>query len=47
MEEQGFDTLEDFRGRMSALAVPNPAEFERVNYVHVLDSYRASPGVLV
>jgi len=42
-----FETLADFRGRMSALAVPNPAEFERGNYVQVLDSYRASSGVLV
>jgi len=47
MVDQGFDNLAEFRGRMSALAVPNPAEFERVNYIHVLDSYRASPGVLV
>ena len=47
MAEQGFETLADFRGRMSALAVPNPAEFERGNYVQVLDSYRASSGVLV
>jgi dihydroorotate dehydrogenase (fumarate) len=47
MAEQGFETLANFRGRMSALAVPNPAEFERGNYVQVLDSYRASSGVLV
>ncbi|GAB0150481.1 MULTISPECIES: dihydroorotate dehydrogenase-like protein [unclassified Marichromatium] len=45
MEEQGFESVEDFRGRVSALAVPNPAEFERANYVNVLDSYSASPGV--
>jgi len=47
MEEQGFESLADFRGRVSALAVPNPAEFERANYVNVLDSYSFSAGVMV
>ncbi len=47
MEDQGFETLEDFRGRMSALAVPNPAEFERSNYVQVLDSFTSASGVRV
>ena len=47
MEAQGFETLADFRGRMSALAVPNPAEFERGNYVQVLDSFKSAPGVRV
>ena len=47
MEEQGFESVADFRGRVSALSVPNPAEFERSNYVHILDSYSFSPGVMV
>jgi len=47
MEEQGFESLDDFRGRVSALAVPNPAEFERANYVNVLDSFSFSAGVMV
>jgi dihydroorotate dehydrogenase (fumarate) len=47
MEEQGFESLEDFRGRVSALSVPNPAELERANYVNILDSYSFSPGVMV
>lgn len=47
MEEQGFDSVADFRGRVSALSVPNPAEFERANYVNILDSYSFSPGVRV
>ncbi len=46
MEEQGFETLEEMRGRVSALAIPNPAEFERANYVNILDSYSFSRGVL-
>ena len=47
MEEQGFESVADFRGRVSALSVPNPAEFERANYVNILDSYSFSPGVMV
>jgi dihydroorotate dehydrogenase (fumarate) len=47
MEEQGFESVEDFRGRVSALSVPNPAELERANYVNILDSYSFSPGVMV
>ncbi|MBK1649234.1 dihydroorotate dehydrogenase-like protein [Rhabdochromatium marinum] len=47
MEERGFESVADMRGRMSALAIPNPAEFERANYVNILDSYSFSPGVLV
>jgi dihydroorotate dehydrogenase (fumarate) len=47
MEEQGFESVADVRGRVSALAVPNPAEFERANYVNIIDSYSFSPGVMV
>ena len=47
MAEQGFESVGDFRGRVSALAVPNPAEYERANYVNILDSYSFSAGVMV
>jgi len=47
MEEQGFESVADFRGRVSALAVPNPAELERANYVNIIDSYSFAPGVMV
>lgn len=47
MEEQGFESVDDFRGRVSAISVPNPAELERANYVNILDSYSFSPGVMV
>lgn len=46
MEEQGFESVADFRGRVSALSVPNPAELERANYINVLDSYSVSSGVM-
>jgi dihydroorotate dehydrogenase (fumarate) len=47
MEEQSFESVDDVRGRVSALSVPNPAEFERANYVNIIDSYSFSPGVMV
>lgn len=47
METQGFTCLEDFRGRLSQLAVPDPSELERANYVQVLDSYSFPAGVRV
>ena len=47
MEEQSFESVADFRGRVSALAVPHPAEFERANYVNIIDSYSFAPGVMV
>lgn len=45
MEEQGFESVEDFRGRLSQYSVADPSEFERVNYVHILDSFSLNPGV--
>lgn len=47
MEEQGFESIADVRGRVSALAVPDPAEFERANYVNIIDGYSFAPGVMV
>ncbi len=46
MEEQGFETISDICGRLSQLNIPNPAEFERTNYIHVLDSYSPGKGVM-
>ncbi len=46
MEEQGFDSVSDVRGRLSQLNIPNPAEFERSNYIQVLDSYTPGKGVM-
>jgi dihydroorotate dehydrogenase (fumarate) len=45
MEEQGFESVEEFRGRVSQRSIANPGEFERVNYVHILDSFSLGPGV--
>ncbi|KAA6187883.1 dihydroorotate dehydrogenase-like protein [Thiohalocapsa marina] len=47
MEAQGFESVTEVRGNLSALAIPNPSEYERANYVNVIDSYSFSPGVMV
>jgi dihydroorotate dehydrogenase (fumarate) len=45
MEEKGFENIEEVRGRVSQIGVADPSEFERVNYVHILDSFSLGPGV--
>jgi dihydroorotate dehydrogenase (fumarate) len=45
MEEQGFESIEAFRGRVSQISVADPSAFERVNYVNILDSFTVNPGV--
>jgi len=45
MEEQNFETISEFRGRVSQVSVVDTAAFERVNYIRVLDSYSHKPGV--
>ena len=47
MVDQGFESLDDVRGRVSALSVPDPADFERANYVNIIDGYSFAPGVMV
>jgi len=47
MEEQSFESVEDVRGRVSALSVPDPADFERANYINIIDGYSFAPGVMV
>jgi dihydroorotate dehydrogenase (fumarate) len=47
MDEQGLESIDEVRGRLSQAAVSNPAEFERAHYVQVLDSARSRPGVWI
>lgn len=47
MEQQGFSSVNEFRGRVSQISVQDPAEFERLNYIRILDTYRNKPGVWV
>ncbi len=46
MEEMGFESIGDVRGRVSQVNVADPAAFERATYVKILDSYTFGPGVL-
>jgi dihydroorotate dehydrogenase (fumarate) len=39
MQENGYDSVRQMRGAMSAASVPDPQAFERINYRKVLASY--------
>jgi dihydroorotate dehydrogenase (fumarate) len=45
MEDQGFESVDEFRGRVSQIGVADPSAFERVNYVNIIDSFTIPPGV--
>jgi dihydroorotate dehydrogenase (fumarate) len=40
MEEHEYESLEQMRGSMSLERSPDPAAFERANYMRILQSYR-------
>ncbi len=40
MKQKEYDSLERLKGAMSQRAVPNPGEFERANYIKVLETYK-------
>jgi dihydroorotate dehydrogenase (fumarate) len=39
MDEHEYESVREMRGSMSQQAVPDPAAFERANYMKVLSSY--------
>jgi len=43
MEEHEYDSIQQMRGSMSRRSVPNPAAFDRANYMRVLSSYTLNP----
>ena len=45
MEQQNFESIDEFRGRVSQYTVVDTSAFERVNYLRILDSYSFRPGV--
>lgn len=45
LEANEYDSVAQLKGSMSYRHAADPAAFERVNYLHVLDSYRPAPGV--
>jgi dihydroorotate dehydrogenase (fumarate) len=42
MDRHGYETVDQLRGRLSQRSVPNPAAFERSNYIKTLASHPAS-----
>lgn len=40
MKQKEYDSLQPLKGSMSQRAVPNPGEFERANYIKVLETYK-------
>jgi dihydroorotate dehydrogenase (fumarate) len=42
MDGHGFETVDQLRGRLSQRSVPDPAAFERANYIKTLASHSAS-----
>jgi len=45
MEEHGFNSITELKGRVSQQHAADPAAFERANYLWVLDNYSPGPGV--
>ncbi len=46
LDAHEYDSVAQLKGSMSYQHAADPAAFERVNYLHVLDSYKPPPGVL-
>jgi len=44
MEKHGFENLNDFRGKMSQVNSPNPAEYERVQFMRYFESKKYDLG---
>ena len=44
MDRHSFETLDQLRGRLSQRSVPDPAAFERANYIKTLASHTAVSG---
>jgi dihydroorotate dehydrogenase len=42
MDRHGYETVDQLRGRLSQRSVPDPAAFERANYIKTLASHPAS-----
>jgi dihydroorotate dehydrogenase (fumarate) len=43
MDRHDFETVDQLRGRLSQRSIPDPAAFERANYIKTLASH-AGPG---
>jgi len=45
MEQQNFESIDQFRGHVSHHSINDPSAFERINYLRILDNYSFRPGV--
>ena len=46
MSRHEYESIRQMRGSMNVAAVPEPAAFERANYLKVLSSYTLKAGRL-
>ncbi len=46
LEQHEYESIQQLKGSLSQQHAINPAEYERANYIDVLDSYSSSNGVL-
>ena len=44
MEKHGFEKIDDFKGKMSQINSPNPAEYERVQFMRYFESKKYNLG---
>ena len=44
MEKHGFESIDDFKGKMSQIKSPNPAEYERVQFMRYFESKKYNLG---
>jgi dihydroorotate dehydrogenase (fumarate) len=47
LEEHEYESIEQLKGSFSKAHAPDPAVYDRANYLDVLDSYTPSNGVRV
>jgi dihydroorotate dehydrogenase (fumarate) len=45
MQEKEYESVQQLKGSFSRACAANPADYERANYVKLLDSYRSGSGV--
>lgn len=46
LDEHDYESVQQLKGSVSQQHAIDPGAYERANYIHVLDSYTPSPGVL-
>ena len=45
LDEKEYHSVDQLRGSLSLRHAPDPARWERANYLAILDNYSAPPGV--